>query len=82
MTTANKETPVSTIQSLEPHTEVWPELPLHQQLVLQDLRGNRIVGTLDGMTNDRSTLWIQLTGGLGRQLVHHMDGYWLESAAS
>ncbi|WP_423182126.1 hypothetical protein [Arthrobacter sp. NyZ413] len=68
---------MSTTQTATRHAEVWPELPLHQELVLEDSRGNRIVGTLDGMTNDRSTLWIQLKGGLGRQLVHHLDGYWL-----
>lgn len=61
--------------------EVWPELAVSQQVVLADARGNRIEGSIDGMTNDRSTLWIQLKGGLGRQLIHHLDGYWLETPA-
>ncbi|MFJ5954623.1 hypothetical protein ACIQC5_01550 [Paenarthrobacter sp. NPDC092416] len=73
---------MSTLQSTKPRHEAWPELTLHQDLVLQDARGNRIEGTLDGMTTDRSTLWIQLKGGLGRQLVHHQDGYWLEAAGA
>lgn len=73
---------MSTTQTTRSYTDVWPELPLHQELVLQDTRGNRIVGTLDGMTDDRSTLWIQLSGGLGRQLVHHLDGYWLEPGSA
>lgn len=72
----------ATTQITKAHAEVWPELPLHQELVLQDVRGNRIVGTLDGMTSDRSTLWIQLSGGLGRQLVHYLDGYWLEPGSA
>ncbi|MGP0221744.1 MULTISPECIES: hypothetical protein [unclassified Paenarthrobacter] len=62
--------------------DVWPTLDRHQEVVLQDARGNRIEGTIDGMTDDRSTLWVQLKGGLGRQLVHHMDGYWLETPAA
>lgn len=73
--------PLSTLQTTRPHGDVWPELQRHQVVVLQDARGNRIEGTLDGMTDDRSTLWIQLKGGLGRQLIHHLDGYWLETAA-
>ncbi|MEZ2390858.1 hypothetical protein AB6813_15200 [bacterium RCC_150] len=73
---------MSTTRTASAHTDVWPELPLHQELVLRDGRGNRIIGTLDGMTDDRSTLWIQLTGGLGRQLVHHLDGYWLETESA
>lgn len=74
-------TPLSTLQTTRPQGDVWPELSRHQHVVLQDARGNRIEGTIDGMTNDRSTLWIQLKGGLGRQLIHHLDGYWLETPA-
>jgi hypothetical protein len=70
---------LSTLQTAKPHADVWPELARHQDVVLRDARGNRIEGTIDGMTDDRSTLWVQLKGGLGRQLVHHMDGYWLET---
>ena len=58
---------------------LWPELPRDAELVLVNGRGNRIEGTLDGMTEDRSTIWVQLAGGLGRQLVHHEDGYRLET---
>ncbi|MEV7663115.1 hypothetical protein [Paenarthrobacter sp. NPDC089316] len=72
---------MSTLQTTRPHGDVWPELHRDQSVVLQDARGNRIEGTIDGMTDDRSTLWIQLKGGLGRQLVHHLDGYWLEIPA-
>ncbi|MFP3581597.1 hypothetical protein SB659_18710 [Arthrobacter sp. SIMBA_036] len=73
---------MSTLQTERGHAEVWPELARHQEIVLCDARGNRIEGTIDGMTEDRSTLWIQLKGGLGRQLVHHLDGYWLELPAA
>lgn len=73
---------MSTLQTVRQQGDVWPELSRHQHVVLQDARGNRIEGTIDGMTDDRSTLWIQLKGGLGRQLVHHLDGYWLETPAA
>lgn len=73
---------LSTLQTAIPQGDVWPELSRHEYVVLQDARGNRIEGTIDGMTNDRSTLWIQLKGGLGRQLIHHLDGYWLETPAA
>lgn len=76
-----REIPLSTLQTSRPSGDVWPELQRHQTVVLQDARGNRIEGTLDGTTDDRSTLWIQLKGGLGRQLIHHLDGYWLETTA-
>ena len=62
--------------------ELWPHLDAHQEVALRDAKGNRIEGTIDGMTDDRSTLWIQLKGGLGRQLIHHLDGYWLETPAA
>ncbi|WP_026546352.1 hypothetical protein [Paenarthrobacter nicotinovorans] len=73
---------MSTLQTTRPQGEVWPELSRHQNVCLRDARGNRIEGTIDGMTEDRSTLWIQLKGGLGRQLIHHLDGYWLETPAA
>ena len=73
---------MSTLQTTRPQAEVWPELSRHQSVCLRDARGNRIEGTIDGMTEDRSTLWIQLKGGLGRQLIHHLDGYWLETPAA
>lgn len=71
---------VSTTETIAAPAALWPDLPLHQELILADGRGSRIVGTLDGMTDDRSTIWVQLMGGLGRRLVHHQDGYWLEPA--
>lgn len=73
---------MSTLQTTRPQGELWPELARHQNVILKDARGNRIEGTIDGMTNDHSTLWIQLKGGLGRQLIHHLDGYWLEIPAA
>jgi len=82
MNDPTRGTPLSTMQTTRPQGQVWPELCRHQNVVLQDARGNRIEGTIDGMTDDRSTLWIQLKGGLGRQLIHHLDGYWLETPAA
>ncbi|MFJ4168019.1 hypothetical protein ACIPY3_00770 [Paenarthrobacter sp. NPDC089714] len=73
---------MSTLQTTTAGGDVWPELAIRQEVVLADARGNRIEGTIDGMTDDRSTLWVQLKGGLGRQLVHHLDGYWLETPAA
>ncbi|WP_426996685.1 hypothetical protein [Pseudarthrobacter sp. N5] len=73
---------MSTTETVAAPSGLWPELPLNQELILADSRGRRIVGTLDGMTEDRSTIWVQLLGGLGRRLVHHQDGYWLENARS
>ncbi|WP_347108157.1 hypothetical protein AAHB33_14940 [Paenarthrobacter sp. S56] len=70
---------MSALNTTTAASDVWPELAVRQEVVLADARGNRIEGTIDGMTNDRSTLWVQLKGGLGRQLVHHLDGYWLET---
>ncbi|HKU35439.1 MAG TPA: hypothetical protein VJP90_07810 [Paenarthrobacter sp.] len=73
---------MSALQTTAAGADVWPELAIRQEVILADARGNRIEGTIDGMTDDRSTLWIQLKGGLGRQLVHHLDGYWLETPAA
>ncbi len=60
----------------------WPELPVNHELFLEDNRGSVIEGTLDGMTLDRTTLWVQLRGGLGRRLVHRLDGYELRSPST
>ncbi len=39
-------------------------------------RGNSVLGTayVDDLTEDGSTIWVQLTNGLGRVLLHHEDG--------
>ncbi|WP_241650978.1 MULTISPECIES: hypothetical protein [Paenarthrobacter] len=39
-------------------------------------RGNAIVGTghVDETTDDASVLWIILSNGRGRMLIHHLDG--------
>ena len=61
-----------------PRTAPWPELEPHQPVRLVDIHGATLAGILDEMTEDRSTMWIQLDGGKGRQLIHRLDGYELE----
>ncbi|MDP5227978.1 MULTISPECIES: hypothetical protein [Arthrobacter] len=68
---------MSTLNATET-THVWPEIPTGQSVTLADRHGQRIVGHVDGMTDDRTTLWVQLDGGLGRRLIHHLDGFALE----
>jgi hypothetical protein len=60
----------------------WTEVQPDQHIALVNNRGLRLAGRVDAMTEDRSTLWIQLDGGMGRQLVHHLDGFAVESSDS
>ncbi|HEV7167699.1 MAG TPA: hypothetical protein VGN49_06980 [Micrococcaceae bacterium] len=75
--TRNKENNAS--PELLPIGTPWPRLRPRQRLTLVDVHGTRVVGTLDAITEDCSTLWIQLDDGLGRQLIHSLDGYELEA---
>lgn len=65
---------------IDPAThEVWPELARNQQVALVNNRGWRLSGRVETLTSDRACLWIQLDSGMGRQLIHHQDGFVLES---
>lgn len=59
--------------------EVWPQLARNEQIVLVNKHGWRLSGQVETLTNDRACLWIQLDSGMGRQLIHHQDGFVLES---
>ena len=59
-------------------SEVWPALSRDQHVALVNERGWRLSGKVETLTNDRQCLWIQLDAGMGRQLIHHQDGFVLE----
>ncbi|PYI67969.1 hypothetical protein CVV68_08155 [Arthrobacter livingstonensis] len=61
------------------HQDVWPVLAANQHVALVNERGWRLSGKVETLTNDRQCLWIQLDAGMGRQLIHHQDGFMLES---
>ncbi|WP_082358191.1 MULTISPECIES: hypothetical protein [Arthrobacter] len=59
--------------------QLWPQLAPDQPVSLINERGWRLRGTVETLTNDRQCLWIQLDAGMGRQLIHHQDGFMLEN---
>lgn len=60
--------------------EPWPALVKDEAVALVNNRGWRISGRVEMLSNDRQCLWIQLDSGMGRQLIHHQDGFVLENA--
>lgn len=52
----------------------WKYLWRHEFIELR--RGRTVLGTgyVDESTDDASTIWIHLTNGLGRVLIHRDDG--------
>ena len=58
--------------------ELWPLLSHDQPIALVNERGWRLSGKVETVTKDRECLWIQLDGGMGRQLIHHQDGFELD----
>lgn len=60
--------------------EVWPPLTKDEPVALVNDRGWRLSGRVEMLSRDRQCLWIQLDSGMGRQLIHHQDGFMLESA--
>lgn len=63
------------------HHDAWPMLATDQHVALVNERGWRLSGKVETLTNDRQCLWIQLDAGMGRQLIHHQDGFMLESGS-
>ncbi|MDO5753910.1 hypothetical protein [Arthrobacter sp.] len=59
--------------------EVWPVLAKDEPIALVNERGWRLSGRVETLSRDRQCLWIQLDAGLGRQLIHHQDGFVLEN---
>ena len=59
--------------------DVWPALPKDAPVALVNDRGWRLSGRVETISHDRQCLWIQLDAGMGRQLIHHQDGFVLES---
>ena len=57
----------------------WPRLQPNQRLTLVNAQGTRVVGIVDAITEDCKTLWIQRDDGMGRLLIHNLDGYELET---
>lgn len=58
--------------------EVWPVLAQDEPVALVNDRGWRLSGRVETLSRDRQCLWIQLDSGMGRQLIHHQDGFVLE----
>ncbi|WP_104086492.1 hypothetical protein [Arthrobacter sp. GMC3] len=58
----------------------WPPLTKDEHVALVNERGWRLSGTVETLTSDRQCLWIQLDAGMGRQLIHHQDGFVLEGS--
>ncbi|WP_315915220.1 hypothetical protein [Arthrobacter sp. lap29] len=61
------------------NNEVWPALTHNEPITLVNNRGWRLAGRVETLSNDRQCLWIQLDSGMGRQLIHHQDGFVLEN---
>ncbi|WP_026555867.1 hypothetical protein [Arthrobacter sp. 35W] len=61
--------------------DLWPALEPEETVALVNANGWRLSGRVEAVTPDHSCLWIQLDGGMGRQLIHHQDGFALESRA-
>ncbi|MGO4383232.1 hypothetical protein [Specibacter sp. RAF43] len=61
--------------------ELWPALAPDQPVALVNDRGWRLSGRVETVTRDRQCLWIQLDAGMGRQLIHHQDGFTLEAGS-
>jgi hypothetical protein len=59
--------------------QVWPVLAKDEPVALVNERGWRLQGRVETLSHDRQCLWIQLDAGMGRQLIHHQDGFMLES---
>lgn len=59
--------------------DLWPVLSKDEPVALVNGRGWRLSGRVETLSHDRQCLWIQLDSGMGRQLIHHQDGFVLES---
>lgn len=57
---------------------VWPALAPNEPVHLVNERGWRLSGRVETLSTDHQCLWIQLDSGMGRQLIHHQDGFVLE----
>ncbi|WP_146233289.1 hypothetical protein [Arthrobacter psychrolactophilus] len=58
--------------------EVWPVMAENDPVTLVNERGWRLEGRVETQSHDRACLWIQLSSGMGRQLIHHQDGFILD----
>ncbi|MFC8302978.1 hypothetical protein ACFUCV_04745 [Specibacter sp. NPDC057265] len=63
------------------NNDVWPALPADRPVALINERGWRLEGRVETLSHDRQCLWIQLNSGMGRQLIHHQDGFVLEGGS-
>lgn len=79
MTRPSHHRPADDTPERRAHHDVWPILATDQHIALVNERGWRLSGKVETLTNDRQCLWIQLDAGMGRQLIHHEDGFMLES---
>lgn len=57
------------------NNDLWPALPVDRPVALVNERGWRLDGRVETLSHDRQCLWIQLDAGMGRQLIHHQDGF-------
>ena len=60
---------------------IWPALATNTPVALINNRGWRLSGRVETLSHDRKCLWIQLDSGMGRQLIHHQDGFVLDGTA-
>lgn len=59
----------------EPEVQDWSGFRRGEHVTLQHPAGTQLRGVLDMRTDDASVVWIHLSDGAGRRLVHCADGY-------
>lgn len=55
--------------------KAWADIRPGQPVRLSHRDGQRIIAVFDMRTEDGSVVWVHLSGGAGRRLIHKEDGY-------
>lgn len=58
----------------------WAAVRPGQRVSLHHETSLPINGVMDACTEDCSVIWVQMSDGAGRRLIHREDGYRLEQA--
>ena len=61
--------------------ELWPALARTSRWPSSMTAAGGCPAAWKSVTRDRQCLWIQLDAGMGRQLIHHQDGFTLEAVS-